>query len=466
MTHAARNTAIALLAVFALSCMNEPTAPPADLALHKGHHDDDDPCRAPRPAANAQDSIVFRCAISIASPLTGSQKGWAEESNGLYFLSYASASGVHVIKARNHTYVSLIGGMAGAASTGGGTATSNGPGPNSFVSVPRRTFGRHHGRGGNQRVLFVSDGNSTVHIIDMNSLTIIKSVSTAVQAGEGIADSHVCDDGTAHYCGRANEIAYDPVHRVVIVQNPSPLALAAPHGAIEGYATFISARWPYRVLGHVFPGAGTLEGQVWVPQLNRFLMPIQNNPNTPGVQHHVVINTRTMLVEATRSYTCADIPGAGANGNNNLQLAPGGNLWAQMCGRPMRLNVRTGEVLNVVTQLGTGDQDWFNSGDGNFYNTGAFPPAIPPAAAGPARLGVMNAFTGEFKQAVENPGGASPSAFAGSNEIFTRVPFTAANDPNSRCTVKGTGCVVVFGHSGRVNFGRGHGHGDDDDDDH
>jgi hypothetical protein len=247
------------------------------------------------------------------------------------------------------------------------------------------------------------------------------------------------------------------VHHVVIVQNPSPLALAAPHAAQEGYATFISARFPYRVLGHVFPGPGTLEGQVWVPQLNRFLMPIQNSPATPGQQQMVVINTRTRQVEATRLYTCAEIPGAGANGNNNLQLAPGGNLWAQMCGRPIRLDVVSGTVKNVVTQLGTGDQDWFNPGDGNFYNTGAFPPAIPPAAAGPAHLGVMNAFTGEFLQAVPNPGGASPSVYARSNEICTRVPVTAANDAGSRCTNKGTGngCVVVFVHAQREG-GKGH----------
>ncbi len=459
MNHAARNTAFALLALFALSCTDEPTAPPVDPSLHRNGHDNDDPCRAPQASWRAVDSIVFRCAIEIPSPLTGSQKGWAEESNGKYFLSDASASGVQVINARNHTYVTLIGGMAGAGTTGGGTATTNGPGPNSFVSTPRRggRWGHHRGRNDN-RVLFVSDGNSTVHVIDMDRLTIIKSVSTAVQAGEGIPDNQVCDGGTetTHFCGRANEIAYDPVHHVVIVQNPSPLALAEPHGALSGHVTFISARYPYRVLGYLFPGPGTLEGQVWVPQLNRFLLPVQNNPTTPGVQHHLVINVRTRTIEATRSYTCAEIPGAGANGNNNLQLAPGGNLWAQMCGRPIRIDVLTGTIKNVVTELGTGDQDWYNSGDGNFYNTGAFPPAIPPAAAGPAHLGVMNGRTGEFKQAVPNPGGASPSAFAKTNEIFTRVPFTAANDPNSRCTVKGTGCVVVFGHSGRVNHGHGH----------
>ena len=441
MKHAARNTAFAFLAVFAVSCWtDEPTSPPAAPAF--SHQSDEGPCAATgQHAGRGRDTIVFRCAISIPSPLTGSQKGWAEQTNAKYFLSDASASGVHVIDISTHTYVGLIGGMAGAATTGGGTATTNGPGPNSFVSNSR-------GRG-NTGVLFVSDGNSTVHVVDMDALTIITSISTAVQAGPGIPAGAVCDDGTAHYCGRSNEIAYDPAHHVVIVQNPSPLALAAPHGAIEGFATFISARPPYEVLGHVFPGSGTLEGQVWVPQLNRFLLPIQNSPATPGVQQIVVINAETMQVEATRSYTCAAIPGAGANGNNNLQLAHGGILWAQMCGRPIQMDVVTGEILNVVTQLGTGDQDWYNPGDGNFYNTGAFPPAIPPAAAGPARLGVVDARTGVFLQAVANPGGASPSVYAPTNEIFTRVPYTAANDPNSRCVVKGTGCVVVFGHSGR-----------------
>lgn len=455
---------LTLIAALALGCaIDEPVAPTA-LNFHGRHGDNDDPCRATGQHHGwGKDSIVFRCAIAIPSPLTGSQKGWAEQSNGKYFLSDASASGVQVVDIRTHTYVGLIGGMAGAATTGGGTATTNGPGPNSFVSAPRRSGGRHdHGRG-SERVLFVSDGNSTVHVVDIDDLEIIKSVSTAVQAGPGIPDASVCDDGTAHYCGRANEIAYDPEHHVVIVQNPSPLRLTTGHPAGEGYATFISARSPYRVLGHVFPGPGTLEGQVWIPQLNRFLMPVQNSPATPGVQNIMVINTRTRQIEATRQYTCAAIPGAGVNGNNNLQLAPGGNLWAQMCGRPIRIDVRTGTIKNVITQVGTGDQDWYNSGDGNFYVTGAVPPAspnaTPPVVAGPAQLGVMNGRTGEFLQAVPNPGGASPSAYARTNEIFTRVPFTAANDPNSRCVVKGTGCVVVFGHSGRA---RNH----DGDDDH
>jgi hypothetical protein len=162
-------------------------------------------------------------------------------------------------------------------------------------------------------------------------------------------------------------------------------------------------------------------------------------------------------------YFCPEIPGTipTSTGNNNLQLAPGGNLWAQMCGRPIRMDVRSGLIKNVVSQVGTGDQDWFNPGDGNFYVTGAVPPAdpstTPPTTAGPAQLGVINGRTGAWKQNVPNPGGASPSAYARTNEIFTRVPFTAANDPNSRCAVKGQGCVVVFGHANRTRSGH-HGH--------
>lgn len=438
----------------AVACAAPEPVAPNTLALKQDHYGDGS-CRPATQGDASSDSIVFYCSIAIPSPLTGSQKGWVEQSNGKYFLTDYSASGVHVIDIRTHTYAGFIGGMAGNAATGGGTATTNGPGPNAFVSVPRRYGFRGQPDpadrgGGPDRVLFASDGNSTVRVINMETLQVIASISTA---------SPACDDGTAtgKYCGRSNEIAYDPVHHIVLVSNPAPLTLTAPHILAVGYATFISAEPPYTVLGRVtFPGAGNVEGHIWVPQLNRFLLPIQPtaaNQATKGTMYIAVINPRTLEIEDKRVYFCPEIPGTipTSTGNNNLQLAPEGNLWAQMCGRPIRLDVFSGAIKNVVSQVGTGDQDWYNPGDGNFYVTGAVPPAdpstTPPTAAGPAQLGVIDGRSGAFLQSVANPGGASPSAYARTNEIFTRVPYTAANDPNSRCTVKGTGCVAVFGHS-------------------
>jgi len=463
MKPAARLVPSLLIVALALSCnFDKAAAPDPALSLHKSGDGGGNPdCRLGG-RARGGGPYDFLCAIEIpGNPLTSSQKGWVEQSNAKYFLSDASNNGVDVFDVRTHTYVGRVSGMAGNVGTGGGTAASNGAGPNAFVSAPRRGGHGHddddHDRGhGSNRVLFVSDGNSTLHVVDMNSLQIITSISTAHSE---------CDGGTAttKFCGRSNEIDYDPVHHIVAVSNPNPLShtkctaaganctnnagITAAGAALEGYLTFVSARPPYKVLGHLTFGAGTVEGHVWVPQLNRFLLPMQGAPGGPFIE---IINARTRTTEPHRVYDCVALTGAASTGNNNLRVA-GRYLWAQMCGRPMRLDPRTLAVLNVVTQVGTGDEDWFNPGDGTFLVTGA------DAVTGVASLGIMNAFTGAWLQNVPNIGGASPSAYARTNEIFTRVPFNAANDATNRCVVKGRGCVVVFAHTGG-------GDGDDDGD--
>jgi hypothetical protein len=295
-------------------------------------------------------------------------------------------------------------------------------------------------------MLWVSDGNSTVRVVDVDRRQIVASVSTAIPA---------CDGGTetTHYCGRTNEIGYDPEHHIVLVSNPSPLTLTAPHVMGDPYATFISARPPYQVLGRVtFPAAGNSEGHVWVPELGRFLLPVQPSAATQatrGSMYIAVINPTTRQIEERRVYYCPEIPGTNPNstGNNNLQLGPNHHLLAQLCGRPVIMDVRSGVILNVITQVGTGDQDWYNPGDRTFYVAGA------DAVTGEASLGVIDARHGTWLQNVPNLLGASPSAYARTNEIFTRVQVNAAivanpATDNSRCVVKGRGCVVVFAHVG------------------
>ena len=450
-----------VLAAVSLGCdeTQQPTGPLAPLSLKKEAQGGNPDCQLSKHGrGNRKGPVDFLCAIEIpGNPLTSSQKTWVEQSNALYFVSDASNNGVDVIDVKTHTYVGRIAPMAGNVGTGGGTATTNGAGPNAFVSAPAHGgHGHaddddhgHHGLGG-PRVLFVSDGNATVHVVDMDRLQIITSISVAKSD---------CDGGTAttKFCGRSNEIDYDPVHHVVAVSNPNPLSyvrctapganctnnagVTAAGAALQGYLTFISARYPYNVLGHLTFGAGTVEGHVWVPTLNRFLLPMQGAPGGPFIE---IINVRTRTTEPHRVYDCVAITGAASLGNNNLRVA-GNNLWAQMCGRPIRLDATTGAVLNVVTQVGTGDEDWFNPGDGTFLVTGA------DAVTGVSSLGIMNAFTGEWLQNVPNIAGASPSAYAKTNEIFTRVLFAAATDASNRCVVKGRGCVVVFAHTGKAD---------------
>jgi hypothetical protein len=110
------------------------------------------------------------------------------------------------------------------------------------------------------------------------------------------------------------------------------------------------------------------------------------------------------------------------------------------------MNARTGAVLNVVTQVSTGDESWMNRSERNvptFLVTGnELGTGLP--TTGQAGVGIMNARTGEWLQNVVNIAGASPSAYAQTDEIVTRVLFAAATDATNRCVVKNRGCVVVF----------------------
>src|SRR5439155_25387057 len=183
------------------------------------------------------------------NPITSADIAWVDPGTERYYFADRSNFGVDIIDAERNVFLARVTGMAGALPSGGGTTTTNGPGPNGVVVTPNRK-------------LWAGDGNSTVQVADVDPdstdyLKILASVSTAIPA---------CDSATAHYCGRADELGYDPRDHVILVANNAPLALAAPHAPIDPYATFISSAPPYNVLGHItFVGAGGLQQPLWDP---------------------------------------------------------------------------------------------------------------------------------------------------------------------------------------------------------
>ncbi|HEX9703908.1 MAG TPA: hypothetical protein VGA20_01520, partial [Gemmatimonadales bacterium] len=408
-------------------------APEATLSLNLSGRGGNPDCQiSARDRGKKDDPLALVCTIEIpGNAITSAAKSWVDQVSGTYYLAHASNAGVEMIDIATHTWVGRVTGFVGAVGTGGGTATSNGAGPSSFTE-------------GLPGQLWVSDGNSMLRLVDTRSGQIVASVSTAIAA---------CDGGTetTHYCGRSNEIGYDPEHHIVLVSNPSPLTVSTPHVMTDPYATFVSARPPYAVLGHVtFPGAGNAEGHTWVPELQRFLLPVQPTTATNatrGTMYIAVINPRTVEIEERRVYYCPDFGLPLSNTNNNLRLGRHHHLLAQTCGRPMIMDVRTGEVLNVVTQVGTGDQDWYNPGDDRFYVFGA------DAATGVQSLGMIDARDGAWLQNVPLVRGAYPAAYVRTNEVFGRVQINAAIAANpatddTACEVKGRGCVAVFAHVG------------------
>ena len=397
-------------------------------------------CGLCQPQGGQEGDVILRCAIQAPGPavLTQGQKGWVDGHN--YYLANQSNAGLDIYDADALTFVGRVGGFAGNLTAGGGTATTNGPGPSAIA------FSDHNTE-------WVSDGNSTTWIVDVKHMQIIGSVNTSIPA---------CDGGTAttHYCGRANEIAYDSEHKLIFVQNPSPLAVAAPHGAIDTYATFVNARPPYNIVGTVsFPNRRGQEAPVYDKKTHRMLTAVSGRQVVTGgvvtELHHqyvAVINpeVRPFVVEDSFKIDCTALgitvavtpanPTGRTFGINDPpnEIGPDQNMVIPGCGRPIIMNAATGAIVNAgITQVAGGNETWFNKGDGNFYTT-----------VGNV-VGVIDARTAQWLQNVPDTGGANPAAYAKMNRIFTIV--NASANPTA-CTAFGyqaSGCITVFGHEGK-----------------
>jgi hypothetical protein len=441
---------VPLFLITALSCeVQTTTAPLPTLALDKQTRDGRGSCDKGEHRGNPNAPISLLCVITVpGNPIVSSDIAWVDPRTERYYIADRSNSGVDIIDAEHDVYVGRVGGMAGGfpttPGTGGGTATTNGAGPNGVVVTP------------NQQ-LWVGDGNSTVRVADVdpdspNYLKIIASINTAIDE---------CDDGTLHYCGRADEIGYDPEHHIILIAHPSPLTVAAPHAASVGaYAMFITAPGytlsavpPYTVLGHHhFHGAGGLEQPLWDPDLHRFLLTVPNDTALGGVPAIAVINDSTRKVENTYTLDCKTLNGTTGGAITGIALGEAQHLLVSACGNPIILNALTGDPIAVIKQVGGGDEVWFNRGDGRFYVTG---PAT--AAPGLQSLGVIDGETSTWRQNVTDIRGKNPAAFAENNHIFTVVQITAAiaagtATDSSTCSLLGVrrkGCVAVYGHSDR-----------------
>jgi hypothetical protein len=372
------------------------------------------------------------------NPITSADISWVDPGTERYYFADRSNFGVDIIDAETNFFVGRVSGMAGALPSGGGTTTTNGPGPNGVLVTPNRK-------------LWAGDGNSTVRVADVdpdspNYLNITGSIDTSTAE---------CDTGATHYCGRADELGYDPKDHIILVANNAPLSPVPPHNLVSPYATFISANPPYQVLGHVmFAGAGGLEQPLWDRELHRFWLTV---PGPAGGSPMVArINPISMVVDKAYTLNCLALTGTASASITGIALAPFEHLLVSACGRPIILSALTGHVFNVITQVGGGDEVWHNPGDDRFYVTGAS--TVAPTVQS---LGVIDAETSTWLQNVPDVRGKNPAAFAENNHIFTIVQINAAivaspATDDSVCTqsgLRGRGCVAVFGH----------GNGDDED---
>src|SRR5262249_18529020 len=205
------------------------------------------------------------------NPIMSTDIGWVDPGTERFYLADRSNFGVDIIDAEGNFFVDRVGGMAGPKPSGGGTSTTNGPGPNGVLVTPNRR-------------LWAGDGNSTVQVADVDSdsptyLKILASVNTANATCDTNMPPANPASTTGHWCGRADELGYDPKDRLILVANNAPLSppkisptptTPAPHSRVDPYARLSGARTNAVVDQLTFKGAGGLEQPLWDPGLRRF----------------------------------------------------------------------------------------------------------------------------------------------------------------------------------------------------
>jgi hypothetical protein len=387
------------------------------------------PSTVPTPGG-PNDPVGFVNALTVpGKEILSGTKSWID--NGKYYFTDVSNAGVDIFDAKSYKYIGRVPGFVGAAAN---AATS---GPNAIVFT------------GDGKA-WVSDGISSVRVVDVASNAIVATISTAIAA---------CDNGTVHNCQRTNEIDWDPEHKIVFVQNPSPLDVVTGT-AIDTYGTFISAVAPYPVLGTItFANRRGQEAPLYDASQHRFLTAVSGRldatttPATYYDQYIAVIDptVRPFVVEKKFTIDCFAL-GLGTSlgstfGINDPALAPNGKIVVPGCGKALIMDTHTG-AITPITQIGGGNQTTYNSGDGRFYVTGA------DVTTGLNSLGVIDATTSTWLQSVTAPQATNPVAFAETNQIFAVVQVTAAQvatpaTDNSACAlygIFGKGCIAVFAH--------------------
>jgi hypothetical protein len=276
----------------------------------------------------------------------------------------------------------------------------------------------------NGRYVFAGDANSTVRILDLFSRSQIATVVT--KASDTL---------------RADEMAYDPADREIIVANDADT---------PPFVTFISTTPPYGILGQLsFPNACTTA----------------INPTNCGGLEQSAYSSKTGLF-----YISVPVVGTGTSGEiaiinprkkrfvghiplSNCQpagLAIGPNLEAMVgcsTGPVQIVSLKTGASLATFPTLAGADEVWFNKGSRQYFvaanaNTVKKGKKQVPAPV----LGVVNADTHTLDQPpIPTTASAhSVAADANLNHIFLPNGATTSSSYPG-CT---NGCATIFNVTG------------------
>jgi hypothetical protein len=390
---------------------------------------------------------IFSFDISFVDPATG-----------LYYLADRSNKALDVVDttgAFTGTPDSLFGQIGGAAfGFAGDSGNSGTSGPNGVVAA--------------SPCIFATDFPSRVVSIN-SSVSFVAPVSSVSTGGNR----------------RADELAFDPKDRLLLVINNAEVAPSAPFGTLIAVSSTcqltVGTKIPLTSIG----ATNGAEQPVWDPGTQRFYVSIPeiNGPGDgTGPNGGVARITTSGVIETVYPVNFMQPAGLTLGPNGDLlvgsnsvfdtsghkctAVVPSPNPTGTPAGAPATCTGIafpqeaicnpgkgcTGNALVSVPGVGGGDEVWFNKGDGNYYVTAGNDPTGPVfgviASVSGTKTNILTQLVPTLPPvpatAPATPPGHSAgtvhsiTASAANNHVYVPLP---ANTSYPNCV---QGCIAVF----------------------
>jgi hypothetical protein len=330
--------------------------------------------------------------IAVVDPPGGLHSfdiSWVDSASGTYYLADRQSpttkpgtGRIDVVDAESDSLIGTIPGFVG--NVGSGIS-----GPNGVVVIHER--GELGAGDGHDRLeVWAGDGvdagkHSTVKVAGVETLSI--------------EDTIIIPGGKF----RADELAYDPVDKIIMIANDRDT---------PAFVTFISTEKPHKVLGQIFYdgvhaplATDGLEQPVWDLQKHRLYFAV---PATKDNPHGEVDEIDPVAETITRMFPTSCNPAG-------LVLLPGQRLMTS-CGDVLSAN--TGEVIHTVPNV-AGDEIWFNRGDDRVY-------------FGHEPVFVVDAETYDVVATIDAGGTHSVAADSENNHIFIPTNAPPPTNPTAK----------------------------------
>ena len=322
-------------------------------------------------------------------PLVSFDISFVDQKTQRYYLADRSNKSLDIFDAKANKFIGRVDGFVGDVMKADGTCCNNAKsGPNGVLVIGSEAW--------------LGDGDSTIKVIDLKAMKIVDTISTGGKL-------------------RADEMTYDPKHRIFIVANQddeppfTTMVSTKPGHKIVGKVTF-----PDATDGSEQPTHNPADGLVYqsIPELKK--------DETKGAV--AVIDPRTAtLVKMLAVDDCNPAGLAfGPKGNFVLGCNADGNKMPAVI---TIMNWKTGKVVANVHDIGGADMVDYNKKNNQYYI------AARALKGGPV-LGVIDAKTNKLVQKIAITGG-NPHSVA-SSEASGHV-FLPVGAPNGGCS-----CIQVY----------------------